>query len=331
MQTSKNTYNVFYYTISTLDNASGIASIVHLRRIIYIINPMDTSKKAAAFKSAVRHHYRLQGRHDLPWRKTRDPYAILVSEVMLQQTQVSRVEGFYGRFLEKFPDFRTLADARASDVLAAWQGLGYNRRALSLKRLAETVMGEYGGNLPSDRAALERLPGIGKGTSGSLMAFVFNKPELFIETNIRRVFIHHFFPRMRRGVTDEEIERYIQRTMDHAHPREWYWALMDYGATLGRSAQGIGSNPNRRSAHYKKQGTFRGSDRELRGRILRYLLSQKNAKGESAKKGVNKGQLAAFAGISGSVESGRIERVVSRLLEEGFIIKRRNSIYINDR
>lgn len=288
---------------------------------------MDAAKKTAAFKIAVRRHYRTQGRHDLPWRKTRDPYAILVSEVMLQQTQVSRVEGFYGRFLARFPDFRSLAHARPSDVLAVWQGLGYNRRALSLKRLAEAVVRDHGGRLPEDRAALEGLPGIGKGTSGSLMAFVFNRPEPFIETNIRRAFIHYFFPRTKRGVTDAEIERYIQRTMDRAHPREWYWALMDYGAALGKTAV----NPNRRSAHYKRQSAFKGSDRELRGRILRYLLSRKGAEAIKGKKGLDKAELAVAAGTFGAMEPGKIERVVSRLLQEGFIIERRGSIYINDR
>lgn len=292
---------------------------------------MAIAKKATSFKNAVRRHYRIFGRHDLPWRKTRDPYAILVSEVMLQQTQVSRVEGFYGRFLDKFPDFQTLAKAPRSEVLAAWQGLGYNRRALSLKRLAETVIREYKGKLPDDRAALERLPGIGKGTSGSLMAFAFNKPEPFIETNIRRAFIHHFFPRTRNGVTDGEIERYIQSTMDRAHPREWYWALMDYGAALGKTAKSIGSNPNRRSAHYKKQGLFRGSDRELRGRILRYLLSRKRMEGGGVEKGIRRGRLAEVIGISGFTRSPKVERVVSDLLREGFIIEKRGFIHINDR
>ncbi len=185
----------------------------------------------SAFQKAIWAYYRRAGRGTLPWRHTGDPYAILVSEIMLQQTQVSRVEGYYNRFLKQFPNFRALARAKNSAILKAWQGLGYNRRAMFLKRAAEVVVEQYGGRLPGDRAALEALPGIGKGTSGSLMAFAFNKPEVFIETNIRRVFIHFFFPKKRR-VTDAELERYIERSIDRKHPREWYWALMDYGAAM---------------------------------------------------------------------------------------------------
>lgn len=311
---------------------------------------MKPASRDQEFKKTIRKHYRTQGRHDLSWRKTRDPYAILVSEVMLQQTQVSRVEGYYARFLARFPDFPSLAHAATGDVLAAWQGLGYNRRALSLKRLAEIVMREHGGVLPSDREALARLPGIGKGTSGSLMAFAFDRPEIFIETNIRRVFIHHFFPRTRRGVTDAEIGRYIQRTMDHAHPREWYWALMDYGASLGKGAAtgtkertiartrsvsdrngnlGPFANPNRRSAHYRIQRAFKGSDREMRGRVLRYLLAVRDA-GEEGSSGIAETRLAAVVGASGREGAVRMRRVLSQLLQEGFIIERQGFISINN-
>ncbi len=294
---------------------------------------MGPTLREKEFIRTVRKHYRTQGRHDLPWRKTRDPYAILVSEVMLQQTQVSRVEGYYARFLARFPDFPSLARAATGDVLAAWQGLGYNRRALSLKRLAEIVVRDHGGTLPFGREALEELPGIGKGTSGSLMAFVFNHPEVFIETNIRRVFIHHFFPRMRRGVTDEEIGRYIKRTMDRAHPREWYWALMDYGAARGKDAGNPGprSNPNRRSAHYRIQSAFKGSDRELRGRILRYLLAARDGAGGNGAPGIAEARLAGAVGASGKGGIARMRRVLSQLLREGFIIETQGLISINNK
>jgi len=273
----------------------------------------------AQFNAIIKRHYRARGRHGLLWRKTRDPYAILVSEIMLQQTQVARVEGFYAKFLARFPDFKALAEADTVAVLKAWQGLGYNRRALALKKLAEAVMSEYGGKLPCNRAALEKLPGIGKGTSGSIMAFAFNKPAIFIETNIRRVFIHFFFPRARKAVTDAAIERYIERTIDRKHPREWYWALMDYGATMATGAvPGSGArtpvNPNRKSAHYKKQSAFKGSDREVRGKILRYLLAQSVLKkGNPAfrlgniKKAIN-------------ITDKRLNIILSRLVKEGFIL-----------
>lgn len=276
----------------------------------------------SAFKKEIWTYYRRAGRVRLPWRHTRDPYAIFVSEIMLQQTQVARVEKYYKTFLKQFPDFRALARARQSDVLAAWQGLGYNRRAMFLWRAAKVVVAEHGGRLPRDRAALESLPGIGKGTSGSLMAFAFNKPEVFIETNIRRVFIHFFFPK-RRKVTDAELEHCIERSVDKRDPREWYWALMDYGAAMV-SARVVHdakisshANPNRRSAHYKKQSLFAGSDRELRGKIVRSTLAAK-------KNRICTKELLEKLDIS----SIRFKKVVGGLEKEGFIIRKGDHIYI---
>ncbi len=264
------------------------------------------------FRKMIWEHYRKAGRHAMPWRKTRDPYAILVSEVMLQQTQAGRVEGFYGKFLARFPDFPSLAAASPKDVLDAWQGLGYNRRALALKKIAEIVVRDFGGALPRDRAALLALPGIGKGTSGSLMAFAFNRPEVFIETNVRRVFIHFFFPKAEQ-VTDGEIERYINRTMDAEQPRECYWALMDYGAAMPRAL-----NANLKSAQYRKQSPFKGSDRELRGKLVRYLLQKKR----SARTAI-----PSLIGVLGAPEP-RVRTVVAGLVREGFLIRKGDTIGI---
>jgi A/G-specific adenine glycosylase len=252
------------------------------------------------FNEIIRSYYKENGRHDMPWRKTRDPYKILISEVMLQQTQVSRVMPFYINFIKKFPDFGRLARAKTSDVLRAWQGLGYNRRAISLPKLSTIILEEFNGKLPRDREALETLPGIGRGTSGSLMAFAFNEPVIFIETNIRRTFIHFFFPK-KKMVTDTEIERCIKRTIDTKNPREWYWALMDY-------AQQTAGNPNRRSAHYVKQSKFKGSDRELRGQILKSLLQEKKL------------ALSALANRL-RAKPARIEKIASALHKEGFLGK----------
>lgn len=271
----------------------------------------------AAFRKEIWAHYRRAGRGDMPWRRTNDPYRIFVSEVMLQQTQVARVMEYYPRFIRRFPDFRALARAGSGDVLAAWQGLGYNRRAIYLRRAAEIVMREFGGRLPRGRAALESLPGIGPGTSGSLMAFAFNEPTVFIETNIRRVFIHFFFPG-RKKVTDIELERYIERSLDTARPREWYWALMDYGAAMAsgsRTAQR--GNPNRRSAHYKKQEPFTGSDREARGKILRWTLA--------AKKNTMSVRTLSRAL---ALPRQRFESALHALEKEGFIIRKGDSLYI---
>lgn len=273
--------------------------------------------KIGDFKKAMWAHYRRAGRGALPWRHTRDPYAILVSEIMLQQTQVARVEEYYKSFLTQFPDFATLARARNGAVLKAWQGLGYNRRAMFLKRTAEIVVARYGGRLPRDRAALESLPGIGKGTSGSLMAFVFNKPEVFIETNIRRVFIRFFFKK-RKKVTDAELERYIKSSVDRKNPREWYWALMDYGAAMSVAGVAIKvANPNRRSAHYKKQSVFAGSDRELRGKIMRSTLA-------AVRNTIVERQLLKELNIS----PARFKKIVAGLEKEGFIVRRGDSLCI---
>jgi A/G-specific adenine glycosylase len=268
------------------------------------------------FRKTIWRHYRRNGRHDMSWRKTREPYRILVSEIMLQQTQVARVARFYPEFIKKFPDFRALARARTADVLRAWQGMGYNRRALALQKLSRIVLEKFDGELPRGRAALESLPGIGKATAGSLRAFIWNEREVFIETNIRRVFIH-FFLHERKKVTDEEIARYLHWTLPRKNFREWYWALMDHGAALGTEAvrngkrteaaarRAIGANPNRKSAHYRKQPAFKGSDRELRGKIIRLLLEKKKISLISAAKGVKEPVL-------------RVKKVARTLVREGF-------------
>jgi len=242
----------------------------------------------------------------MPWRETSDPYHILVSEMMLQQTQVARVLPKYTQFIRRFPTVHALDRAELRDVLDAWQGLGYNRRALFLKRLAREVAEQYDGNLPSDREKLKALPGIGDATSGALCAFAFNTPVVFIETNIRSVYIHHFFAD-RAAVSDDEILPYVERTLDLRKPREWYYALMDYGVHL----KSIMPNPSRKSRHYAKQSPFKGSDRELRGRILRILTAG--------------GPLRAAALAARLRETDtRVARTVRTLLKDG-LIRRRGS------
>ncbi len=223
----------------------------------------------AEFKRIVRSYWRRHGRHDLPWRKTENPYHILVSEIMLQQTQVSRVIDAYRSFLKMFPSFRVLARATSADVLRVWQGLGYNRRALMLQRCAIEVVKHHKGALPNTYEALCALPGIGPYTAGAILAFAFNIPRAMIETNIRRVYLHHFFPRGR-NVPDTRLIPIIERTLDRKNPRAWYSALMDYGAWLATQMK----NPNTRSKHYMRQSKFDGSDRQIRGAIVRLLVAQ---------------------------------------------------------
>lgn len=243
------------------------------------------SKKIVAFREEVWKYYRENGRHDLPWRQPSprlrhgkqnyDPYKILVSEVMLQQTQVSRVIEKYKSFLKKFPTAKKLASARFSEVLREWSGLGYNRRGKYLYEAAKLIVGEYRGNV---KEVLQHpLPGVGPYTRAAVLTFAFNEPHTFIETNIRASFIHHFFnasnlvgrPSLMRlkKVSDGELFQLIENAAEGQDPREWHWALMDYGAHLKRS----GVRNNHRSKHYTKQSKFEGSLRQVRGEILRRL------------------------------------------------------------
>jgi len=227
---------------------------------------------AARFRKTVYDFYKANYR-PMAWRDTRDPYRIIVSEVMLQQTQVSRVVEKYPQFIKSFPTVKELAEARLSDVLKAWQGLGYNRRALYLKRLAEAVVREHGGKIPGEREALRKLPGIGDATSASVCAFAFGRAHPFIETNIRSVFIHHFF-NGRQGVADSLIMPLVEETLDRKDPRNWYYALFDYGVHLKEKF----GNPSRKSLHYKRQSPLTGSVRQARARIIGYLVDKPGAR-----------------------------------------------------
>ena len=219
------------------------------------------------FQEKVWDFYHRNGRHELLWRKTRDPYHILVSEIMLQQTQVPRVALKFPQFIAAFPDVQSLAGATLADILGVWKGRGYNRRAIALREIAGLVVSKFSGVIPDDVALLSGFPGIGKATAGSIVAFAFDRPTVFIETNIRRVYIHCFFSE-NVPVSDREILPFVEKTLDREHPREWYYALMDYGAVLGRRVP----NPNRRSTHYHRQAAFEGSDRQVRGQVLAMLL-----------------------------------------------------------
>lgn len=222
-----------------------------------------------AFQKTVYEYYRAHGRHHLPWRKTTNPYRIMVSEIMLQQTQVSRVKMKYKEFLKTFPTVKALAESSLADVLRVWQGLGYNRRAKMLHKAAQEVVEQHGGHMPRDFDTLTKLPGIGPSTAGGICAYAYNMPIVFIETNIRRIFIHHFFHNAE-GVGDAEIRPLVEATLDRNNPREWYSALMDYGTHLAETVP----NPNRKSRHYTKQSAFSGSKREVRGAVLRALAEK---------------------------------------------------------
>jgi A/G-specific adenine glycosylase len=225
---------------------------------------MASGKEVAAFRKAVWAHYRKAGRHDLPWRKTTDPYRILVSEVMLQQTQVHRVSPKYKEFVKKFPTVRTLARSPLSEVLKVWSGLGYNRRGKYLHDAAKATVADHRGNM--EKALRGKLPGVGPYTRAAVRTFAFNEPHAMIETNIRAAYIYHFFPKKKR-INDRELLALLEKGAEGQDPREWHWALMDYGSHLKK----LHPNPTRRSAHYHVQTTFKGSLREIRGEIIRLL------------------------------------------------------------
>jgi len=212
---------------------------------------------------------------DLPWRRSRDPYEVWISEVMLQQTQVSRVDGRWQRWLARFPSVKALADADVADVLEEWQGLGYNRRALALRRAAQVVLAS-GEAMPSEIRELVALPGIGPATAAGIRAFAFNLPGVYLETNVRAVFLHELFPEAE-GVPDKELVPLVEvccpqdASNPADDPRTWYFALLDYGAWLKRTVP----NPSRRSRGHAKQSRFEGSHRQKRAMVVRSLLAHR--------------------------------------------------------
>jgi A/G-specific adenine glycosylase len=206
---------------------------------------------------------------DMPWRDNTEPYYVLVSELMLQQTQVDRVIPKFELFMDIFPTIQDVAKAPLSEVLTLWSGLGYNRRAKFLHEAAKKVVRDFNGKIPDTYDALLSLPGIGPNTAGAILAYSFNQPVVFIETNVRTVYCHHFFEDQAL-VSDKELREMVEQTVDTEHPREWYWGLMDYGSYLKK--QGVGRID--KSSHYKKQAPLKGSVREVRGLILKALAKK---------------------------------------------------------
>ena len=261
--------------------------------------------RKATFQKTVWDYYQAHNRADLPWRKKITPYRIWISEVMLQQTQVGRVVDFFNAWMKAFPTIRTLADAPQIEVLKHWKGLGYNSRALRLKRAAEIIIKDHGGKFPKTLEQILKLPGIGPYTAGAIMAFAHDEKVTMIETNIRRAYLHHFF-RDTANIHDREILQLIEQTLPDKNFREWYWALMDYGSYLGRTIP----NPNKRSRHYTLQKKFEGSDRQIRGAVLEVLL-----------RGNRRLSIETlYLKLTGlSLGRERIDRIVSMLEHEGFV------------
>ena len=230
------------------------------------------SRAIKKFQKIIYDYYKTFGRAFV-WRQTTEPYKIVVSEVMLQQTQTSRVGPKFDLFIKTFPDFTSLAHAPLHDVIACWQGLGYNRRAKYLREIAQKVVVDHGGVLPNSPKILQTFPGIGSATAASICAFAFNEPTVFIETNIRTVFTKFFFSENISSVHDKDILPLVATTLDKKNARVWYYALTDYGVGLKKFFPSM----NAKSAHYNKQSRFEGSDRQIRGKILKLLTQKKSA------------------------------------------------------
>ncbi len=241
------------------------------------------------FTAMLRGFYDEHGRHDMAWRHSEpdgsyDPYKIMVSELMLQQTQVSRVEPKFAAFIALFPSVKVLADATAAEVLRAWNGLGYNRRAKYLHEASLKIMTDFDGKFPDSLEALQVLPGIGPNTAGAIMAYAYNKPVVFVETNIRTVLIHHYFAGQT-AIPDKDIITWLQKAVRQLEveqvtgfgPRQFYWALMDYGTFLKKTY----GNNIAASKSYTKQSVFKGSRRQIRGKIIRLLTETDEAASEN--------------------------------------------------
>lgn len=271
---------------------------------------MESTKKLTkaqiqAFQKRVYDHYGEQGR-DFPWRRTHDPYHVLVSEIMLQQTQAGpRTVEKYKEFIKKFPNVRALARAPLKKVLTLWQGLGYNRRAKALWEAAQIIVEEYKGVFPRKASELIKLPGIGTYTAAAIVAFAFNRPATLLETNVRTVFIYHFL-KEQTEIPDTALIPLIEATLDHKNPRIWYTALMDYGAMLKRTVGNMG----KQSKHYTKQSSFAGSDREIRGKIVRALVGHTALSEKTLTRTIEN-------------NSRRVGTLLSKLVKEGLVKKKR--------
>ena len=270
-----------------------------------------TSSGIQKFQKLVLDFFRTQGKV-FPWRQTNDPYHIMISELMLQQTQTDRVVKKYSSFIKKFPTIYELAAANVPQILKEWKGLGYNRRALYLQRAAQEIVQKYNGSIPTDPEILRLLPGIGIYTSKAICVFAFNQPEILLETNIRTVFIHHFFPDTYK-VSDTEIEPVAEKTLYTQKPSIWYSALMDYGSYLKSKNKNI----NERSRAFKKQPPFKGSDREIRGKVLKELLENETLSVLQMKEKI-------------CSDRKRLYRLLSDLANEGFIREENNRFYLKN-
>lgn len=259
-------------------------------------------QKAARFFDDLMTYFQ-KNKRDLPWRKTTDPYEIMVSEIMLQQTQVNRVIPKYQAFLRQFPDVEVLAAATLAEVLGLWSGLGYNRRAKFLHQAAQKVTTDFEAIMPETATDLVSLPGIGKNTAGAILAYAYDRPVVYVETNIRTVLLRHYFADQT-DISDKDLEGILRELITQVESaREFYWAMMDYGTFLKTTDNNIA-----RSKHYVKQSKFTGSKRQIRGQIIKILVDSPQS----------------FEALQKSIDDQRFPAVLEELIGEQLILQKSN-------
>lgn len=260
------------------------------------------------FQKKIYDHFRANKR-SFPWRYETDPYKVMVSEVMLQQTQTGRVIDYYTRFINTFPTVKDLAEAPLPEVLRVWQGLGYNRRGMNLQRAAQMICKSHAGLVPETVVDLDGLPGIGYGTAAAIYTYVYNKPIAFIETNIRAVYLYCFYEG-EEEVSDDEILQLVSTTLDYDAPRDWFYALTDYGVMLKKEKK----FRNLQSKHYATQSRFEGSVRQVRGALLKEALDKKVLSDKSV--------------FSLGYDGEKTRAALDSLVKDGLLSKSQNGSYM---
>jgi A/G-specific adenine glycosylase len=265
-----------------------------------------SAERIQEFQKNVFYFYQ-KNKRDLPWRKTTDPYKILLSELMLQQTQVNRVILYYEKWIARWPDIHALASASLAEVLQAWMGLGYNTRAINLHKAARKIVIEFDSNVLEAMKQYKEIPGVGRYTSQAVQIFSTNADLVTIDTNIRRIFIKEFH--LPEEVSDKELWRLAEKCLPKGRSREWHNALMDYGA-LHLTSQKTGIKPK------TQQSRFEGSDRQIRARILRCLLNDTMSLSELKK--------------TFRIEQKRLRRILDKMVTEKIIVNNNNSYQLNE-
>ena len=266
-------------------------------------NKTLNEREIIEFQTKILSWYKVNKR-DFPWRKTTDPYHILVSEIMLQQTQAPRVVVYYEKFIKRFPTINELAIAKNPEVLKIWSGLGFNNRAIRLKEIAKTIMNDLKGNFPQLQADLLKLKGIGSYTAAAIMAFAFNKKAAVIDTNIRRVLIHELH--INQNISPKRLSEIALSIIPKGKSRIWHNALMDYGALAATAKQTMIKSKS-------KQSKFKGSEREVRGKILKLLLEKKR---------VSKVDLTEL------IQHKNVYEIMERMKADGLLGERKNVVSI---